>query len=364
VSERSLPDPLSAQLAAPSYVLDLRAAAAAPAARPRARAGARAAAEPAPGVVLVCREGDAEVRGVAAILAKVAIGALQIDVGRLASLSLAVDLRARTLRAGGTLLSPTVAWIRHFSARAIDAAVQGPRETFLRDSWQALIDQVSAVSGAVIGARCPGQLTQLAIASRLGVAVPRTLVVSDPRLAQEVMTAPRLVIKALHSHFAEVVPGLLAGAFPRVVRRDRLDAVAWRPAVPVVVQEFIEHDRELRCYYVASQIYAFNIRKNAPADPWLDPDRVLVEPCEPPETVRAAVIGIAEALGLRYGAFDFLLGSGPPIFLEVNPDGDWRWIEEKTGQAPVTLAVARLVADLHAGHAPGADRLDLIRFLA
>lgn len=315
-------------------------------------------------MVLVCRAGDAEASAVAAVLAKVAVGSLRIDIGRLASSSLAVDLRAGTLRADGALLSPTVAWIRHFSPRAIGTAAEGPRGTFLLDSWQALIEQVSVVSRAVIGAGCPGQLTQLAIASRLGVAVPRTLVVSDPRLAQDAMTTPRLVIKALHSHFVEVGPGLLAGAFPRVVRRDRLDAARWRPAVPVVVQEFVEHDRELRCYYVAGEIYGFDIRKNAPADPWLEPGRVSVEPCEPPEAARAAVAGLAEALGLRYGAFDFLIGSGPPVFLEVNPDGDWRWIEERTGRAPVTLAVARMIADLHARHAPGGGRLDLIRFLA
>jgi hypothetical protein len=33
--------------------------------------------------------------------------------------------------------------------------------------------------------------------------------------------------------------------------------------------------------------------------------------------------------------------------LEVNPDGDWRWIESKAGVAPVTAAVTRMLCDAH-----------------
>ncbi len=52
-------------------------------------------------------------------------------------------------------------------------------------------------------------------------------------------------------------------------------------------------------------------------------------------------------MSLRYGAFDFLLSAGTPVFLEVNPDGDWRWAERRTRTTPVTLAVAAMLAALH-----------------
>ena len=37
-------------------------------------------------------------------------------------------------------------------------------------------------------------------------------------------------------------------------------------------------------------------------------------------------------LGLRYGAFDFIRApSGDLVFLELNPTGEWAWLEEELG---------------------------------
>jgi glutathione synthase/RimK-type ligase-like ATP-grasp enzyme len=37
-------------------------------------------------------------------------------------------------------------------------------------------------------------------------------------------------------------------------------------------------------------------------------------------------------LNLRFGAIDFILDeSGEYVFLEINPNGQWAWIERKTG---------------------------------
>ena len=51
------------------------------------------------------------------------------------------------------------------------------------------------------------------------------------------------------------------------------------------------------------------------------------------------------ALGLVYGAIDMrLTEEGEYVFLEVNPAGQWLFIEQRTGQ-PITAAVTdRLVA--------------------
>jgi hypothetical protein len=65
--------------------------------------------------------------------------------------------------------------------------------------------------------------------------------------------------------------------------------------------------------------------------------------------------------------------SGPlPVFLEVNPDGDWRWAERKSGATVVTPATARMLADLHhqvrqvlpPALGGGVRPLDLLAFLS
>lgn len=46
------------------------------------------------------------------------------------------------------------------------------------------------------------------------------------------------------------------------------------------------------------------------------------------------------ALRLRFGAFDFLVCPERGwVFLECNPNGQWAWIEQATGQ-PIAAAIA------------------------
>jgi hypothetical protein len=68
---------------------------------------------------------------------------------------------------------------------------------------------------------------------------------------------------------------------------------------------------------------------------------------ESPASVEAATRLLASAMALRFGAFDFLIRDGTPVFLEVNPDGDWRWAERKSRTTLVTLAAARMLTELH-----------------
>ena len=56
---------------------------------------------------------------------------------------------------------------------------------------------------------------------------------------------------------------------------------------------------------------------------------------------------LATAFRLHCGAFDFLVCDSEPVFLEVNPGGDWRWIEHKIGSSRVSEAAARMLRDLH-----------------
>jgi hypothetical protein len=85
-----------------------------------------------------------------------------------------------------------------------------------------------------------------------------------------------------------------------------------------------------------------------------------------PPAVDSAARLLAAAMSLRYGAFDFLLRDAAPVFLEVNPDGDWRWAERGARTAAVTLAAARMLTRLHREARPGdgAGSFSLIGFLS
>jgi hypothetical protein len=223
------------------------------------------------------------------------------------------------------------------------------------------------VSGTGLGGAGPGRIAQLRLAERHHIAVPRTLITTDPGHALDSFRCARLVIKALDQHFVEPAPGQIRWIFPVVVDRAAL-ARAGRPGPPVIVQEYVEHDTELRVYYVGGGLRGFHVHKDAPADLWRAPERLVVRRADVPPAVAGAARALAEAMGLRYAAFDFLLrGDGTPVFLEANPDGDWRWIEQKIGAHPVTADVARMLCQLHRHHAgagPQADTFSLLSFLS
>ncbi|WP_417197729.1 MvdC/MvdD family ATP grasp protein [Bizionia sp.] len=51
-----------------------------------------------------------------------------------------------------------------------------------------------------------------------------------------------------------------------------------------------------------------------------------------PEDIKIKCIALLRTLKLRYGAIDFILdNNGNYIFLEINPNGQWAWIEKQTG---------------------------------
>lgn len=335
----------------------------------RGPGSAREAAEPC--VLLLSRSRDAEFDAVGGLLGKVGVPVARINVDQLSAVDLLIDPSGPAVRLDGRWVTPTVTWNRHFSPRAIDGTGSPVRDLFRHESWEAVASQLAALSGASMGPRRVGLLEQQALARRHQIAVPRTMVMTDTSRAWELLGGRRLVIKAVDQHFVEASPGRLSGVFPVIVTHpDPLPAL--RPSIPVIVQEYVDHDSELRVYYVDGEVLGFDVRKESPADLWLASDRVDIRPVDPPGPVVAATRDLTAGLGLRFGALDFLLRGGAPVFLEVNPDGDWRWAEQKSATRQVTMAVARMLRRLHLGArddrrpagAPAAGSFDLLRFLS
>jgi D-alanine-D-alanine ligase-like ATP-grasp enzyme len=54
----------------------------------------------------------------------------------------------------------------------------------------------------------------------------------------------------------------------------------------------------------------------------------------PDEEFQNKLMRFHRATGLRYGAYDFMIEAETHdhVFLEVNPAGQWAWIEENSGQ--------------------------------
>ena len=60
----------------------------------------------------------------------------------------------------------------------------------------------------------------------------------------------------------------------------------------------------------------------------MEPHELVYERIDPPDNVTQSIFNFMDCLELHFGAFDFSLSTkGDWIFLEVNPNGQFGWLE-------------------------------------
>jgi glutathione synthase/RimK-type ligase-like ATP-grasp enzyme len=183
---------------------------------------------------------------------------------------------------------------------------------------------------------------QLAAAERAGLAVPATLVTSEPseaRLFLRRCGRAGAVHKAVHATRADW------RRTRRVTPRDGAALGLIRHA-PVILQKHIP-GVDVRVTIVGDELFAAEIdaRRSPSPDDYRGFERhCRIASCRAPAGVERGLRALMGDLGLAYGAADFRRHpNGKWFFLELNPSGQWRFVEERTGQ-PITAALAALLA--------------------
>ncbi|QUX26493.1 ATP-grasp ribosomal peptide maturase (plasmid) [Nocardiopsis sp. MT53] len=188
---------------------------------------------------------------------------------------------------------------------------------------------------------------QLTTAARCGLAVPPTLITSDPERAHAWARARP----------GPVVYKPLGGAFhveesrTRIVYATRVgDLEELRdPALSLTahcLQEWVDKDHEARVVIVGGHMFAVAIRVGSQAghvDWRSDYASHSYEVVEVPARVRAGLGRYMHAFGLVYGAADFVISpDGSWTLLEVNPNGEWGWLAQACA-LPIAATIATLL---------------------
>jgi len=272
-----------------------------------------------------------------------------LDQADLGAVPLSLDLGGGVLDVGGRRVRPTVVWVRHAAAGALVAQARpaGSMTPLDAESWSGFVRQIADSAAASLPGRTPVGPGQLRDARRLGVASPRTVVTNDVAAGVAWLGTPKVVLKTPDFRLFEPARHNWPAYLPAVVDRDALHRDRDAGAGPVVVQEYVDHTRELRIYYLNGAIGAFEVSKPEPSSLWTDPGSVTVRPVDCPPEAADAVQTLSTAWNLRYGAFDLLVSpTGEPVFLEANADGDWLWYERKADWYGVSFMAAAMVHEL------------------
>lgn len=180
--------------------------------------------------------------------------------------------------------------------------------------------------------RAARKVFQLREAAATGLTIPRTLVTSDPKRARQFVKelgVERTVYKvfsATEHTWRET----------RVLREAELDLLDHLRLAPVIFQEYIPAEVDLRITIVGSQVFPaaiFSQEGPYKADFRMDMNESRIEPAKLPKEIKQSLLHLMKRLGLVYGAVDMRrTPTGEYVFLEVNTAGQWLFVEQATGQ--------------------------------
>lgn len=186
---------------------------------------------------------------------------------------------------------------------------------------------------------------QLATAARCGLTVPDTLITNEPDVVRGFAARGKTVTKMLGANHIDE-EGTRKITFTRVVDDADLADLRGIDATLHQFQRWAPKSHEARIVAVGEQLHGVSIHARsarARVDFRVDYDCLDYARFEVPPDLAACIRRFLSALGLVYGAFDFVVGPAGFTFLECNPGGQYGWLEARTG-APLTAALADLLA--------------------
>lgn len=196
---------------------------------------------------------------------------------------------------------------------------------------------------------------QLQVAKRLGLRVPRTLITNDPAEVEELLRTVEgpLVYKAFTGgviHYPGAFPSGLLTAVVGDELRENLDRVRH---CPCIFQEYVEKAYEVRLTVIGNTYFPVTItsqEEDATAVDWRGKVHLPYGDYQPlPSHVVKQVQALLAELRTVYAAVDFIVTpSGEYVFLEVNPGGQFMWMQQALG-LPMGDTLAEL---LMAGGSP------------
>jgi len=178
------------------------------------------------------------------------------------------------------------------------------------------------------------KLYQLKIAEKLGFKIPDTLITSNKsELVRFYNRHDRIIVKPL-SQTRISSEGNVEFIFTNRVETLQMDKISEYDLTPCIFQEEIEKDVELRITVVNNTVFTAQVKSQQDNETKIDWRRkkLIFTRYELPEPVQQLCVKMVKKLGLLFGAIDMIVSpDGTYTFLEINPNGQWVWIESETG---------------------------------
>ncbi len=191
---------------------------------------------------------------------------------------------------------------------------------------------------------------QLQVARELGLDIPSTLTTNDPDTVRAFAeSCENGIVTKMLSSFAIYDEGKELVVFTNPVRTEELEDLSGLNLCPATFQELLSKSLEIRVTVVGQRVMSAAVDSQVSArathDWRRDGVRMLQDwrPYELPIEVEEKVLRLMDHFSLNYGAIDVILTpDGKHVFLELNPCGEFFWLERSPG-LPISDAIADLL---------------------
>lgn len=191
------------------------------------------------------------------------------------------------------------------------------------------------------------KLYQLLIAAKIGFSIPDTITTSNP---DEVRHFYKKYNGKIITKLLAASPVIDRVIYTNKVSSDHMSKIDSVKQSPAIFQEMIPKLFEIRITVVGKKIFPIKIYSQSDKQTSLDWRRkpllndfaVKMEPMVLPKEIRRKIFILMEELSLQFGCIDMIVTpNNDYVFLEINPNGQWCFIQLKTG-----VQIAEAIADL------------------
>lgn len=196
------------------------------------------------------------------------------------------------------------------------------------------------------------KIHQLRLARRLGFQTAPTLVSNDPDQVVEFFVntcSGRMIYKTLRQVPIAYADGSAYGIYTTLITQDslhqHLEAIRF---IPCLFQPLVPKQYELRINVIGDQVWAAAIYTQEAEQTKVDfrpyTDECRRAPDVLPPALEEKCLAMNRHLGLRMSNIDMIVTpDGEYVFLEINANGQWAWIEDQVGFPLATALVDELL---------------------
>lgn len=228
-------------------------------------------------------------------------------------------------------------------------------QKFVNNQWYSWLEALQLLPG-IIWINHPqnndfmeSKPRQLWLASKLGFNIPKTIITNDASdISEKFKEYGNVIAKALYSPLIEE-EGQDYFIFTNLINETELIDVDSFKICPTIIQQPIIPKIDYRVTVIGSNIFPVKIisasKDTVDIDWRTQKENITFELSEIPSQIEYLCLSYVKEAGLLFGAIDLIEQDGKFIFIEINPNGEWGWLQ-KPNNIPIAETLCNLMVQI------------------